>query len=520
MGGFVLQSRPDRANAPHGSVLYTSVLYTSVLYASVLYAGERAAYPGSFGVKLIAAIPGPAVTYRETNRSAMDLYQLALRPLLFSGLLGDEETLHGRALGILGAAAQGRVQPWGGLVRSPLRARFTYRDARLSQTRWGLTFSNPIGLAAGFDKDGVAAPLWGDLGFGFAELGTVTQQAQPGNPQPRLFRLADDRAILNRMGFNNHGSEALAQRLQDFAEQLNAVSVSADSAVSADSLAGAASPASAALSAAPDAAAPGAAAPGAADRAASARPVSLADRPLPWSIPLGINLGKSKVTPLDQAIDDYCTSFRRLAAWGNYFVVNVSSPNTPGLRSLQATEALDPLLAALQQENRALHPEVATPYRPLFVKISPDLDWEALEAVLELADRHQLAGIIATNTTIRRDGLRTERLRATGAPVATEAGGISGAPLGQRSTEIVRFLWQKSQGQVPIIGVGGVADAAQAWAKLSAGACLVQLYTSWIYGGPGLVRQMLQGLGQRLDRLGMRDLQEAIGSQEPDPLLK
>ncbi|MGA1265163.1 MAG: dihydroorotate dehydrogenase (quinone), partial [Prochlorothrix sp.] len=217
-----------------------------------------------------------------------------------------------------------------------------------------------------------------------------------------------------------------------------------------------------------------------------------------------------KITPLEQAIEDYCASFRLLEPWGSYFVVNVSSPNTPGLRSLQATAALDPLLAALQQEN--------TRQLPLFVKISPDLDGEAMESVVDLAQRHHLAGLIATNTTIGRTGLRTQRLRTTGSLVAEEAGGISGAPLRDRSTAVVRFLWEKSQGQVPIIGVGGVANAAQAWAKISAGASLVQLYTAWIYGGPGLLRQMLQGLGQRLDRLGMATIQEAIGSQEPDPL--
>lgn len=425
----------------------------------------------------------------------MDLYQLALRPLLFSGALGDEETLHGRALDLLSFVTQNAIQPWGTLVRSPLRARFTYRDPRLSQTLWGLNFSNPVGLAAGFDKDGVAAPLWGDLGFGFAELGTVTHRAQPGNPQPRLFRLVEDGAILNRMGFNNQGSAALAQRLQQFAAQLERLPRSAAIATGQVTTGAAATGAAATSQVATGQVATGTPSP----------------PPLPWPIPLGINLGKSKITPLEQAIGDYCASFRLLEPWGSYFVVNVSSPNTPGLRSLQATEALDPLLAALQQDN--------TRQLPLLVKISPDLDWEAMAAVVDLAQRHRLAGIIATNTTIGREGLRTQRLRATGSPVAEEAGGISGAPLSERSTAVVRFLWEKSQGQVPIIGVGGVANAAQAWAKISAGASLVQLYTAWIYGGPGLLRQILQGLGQRLDRLGMATIQDAIGSQEPDPLV-
>jgi len=376
----------------------------------------------------------------------MDLYQRLLRPVLFSGWLGDEETLHRQALGLLEGLAQARSQPWGGVVRSPLQGILSHRDPRLVQTRWGLTFPNPVGLAAGFDKDGVAAPLWGDLGFGFAELGTVTYHPQPGNPQPRLFRLVADGAILNRMGFNNQGAAALAQRL-------GAVPAGAGG-----------------------------------------------DR-----VPLGINLGKSKITPLEQASEDYCASFRLLKPWGDYFVVNVSSPNTPGLRSLQAAEALDPLLGALQRENQG--------DRPLLLKISPDLAWADLEEILDLVQRHQLAGIIATNTTIQREGLRTATLKATGQSPAQEAGGLSGAPLADRSTAIVRFLWQKSQGQVPIIGVGGVASAEEAWAKITAGACLVQLYTAWIYGGPGLIRQIVKGLGQKLTAAGMTHLDQAIGSQ-------
>ncbi|KKI98970.1 quinone-dependent dihydroorotate dehydrogenase [Prochlorothrix hollandica] len=428
----------------------------------------------------------------------MDIYQQALRPLLFSGLLGDEERLHHRALGILATAAQVRTQPWGRWLRSPLHRGLGVTDSRLAQHLWGLDFPNPLGLAAGFDKDGVAAPLWGDLGFGFAELGTVTHHPQPGNPQPRLFRLVADRAILNRMGFNNHGSAALAQRLATFAQRLDSTAAKSvtDRVVSDRSASDRSTTAQSAS------------AQSASDRSASDRS-PLSWTPLPWSVPLGINLGKSKVTPLDQAVEDYCASFRLLQPWGHYFVVNVSSPNTPGLRSLQTTEALDPLLAALQREN--------SQHRPLLVKISPDLDWPDLAAVVELVQRHRLAGIIATNTTIGRSGLTTQHLKATGGAIAQEAGGISGHPLAARSTAVIRFLWQESQGQVPIIGVGGVASAADAWDKITAGASLVQLYTGWIYGGPGVLRQILQGLGQRLEQAGMTHIRQAIGSEGSSP---
>jgi dihydroorotate dehydrogenase len=282
----------------------------------------------------------------------VDWYQQLARPLLFYGVQIDPEWLHQRTLELLQGAAHpaatrpSSVQP----ATRWLSHRCQYEDARLSQSLWGLTFANPMGLAAGFDKDGIAAPAWHMMGFGYAELGTVTYHAQPGNPKPRLFRLPRDRAAINRMGFNNQGAAQLATRLQQYWQQQ-------------------ASP-----------------------------------------IPIGINLGKSKVTPLDQAVDDYVQSFRLLQALGDYFVVNVSSPNTPGLRSLQASDSLGPILAALQAEN--------TEAKPLLVKIAPDLEWAAISEVLALAEQHRLAGIIATNTTIQRSGLKTDRIlkRAIASP--------------------------------------------------------------------------------------------------------
>lgn len=394
------------------------------------------------------------------QNSHIDPYQLLIRPILFSGLQTDPEWLHHQSLKILSQLDQPHpnwITHW---TRQRLRHSCALADARLRQTLWGLEFSNPMGLAAGFDKDGVASGIWPNFGFGFAELGTVTLQAQPGNPQPRLFRLVQDRAVLNRMGFNNQGATAMAKRLESRWRS-------------------------------PDQAAP--------DQAT-----------VPRSFPLGINLGKSKVTPLEAAAEDYVGSFRLLQPWGDYFVVNVSSPNTPGLRSLQDKAQLSPILAALQQENTA--------HKPLLVKIAPDLEWEAIADVIELAQTHRLAGIIATNTTIQRSGLKTQIIQKTGNPVTEEAGGISGAPVRQRSTEVIRFIYKETQGQLPIIGVGGVFTADDAWEKITAGASLVQVYTGWIYQGPWMVRRILEGLCTKLEQQGFTTLAEAVGSGQAVPV--
>jgi len=377
----------------------------------------------------------------------LNLYRAAVRPILFSGLNIDPEWLHQQTLQTLGWLDQAPV----GWLRAQMHQSYGFRDSRLEQSLWGLTFPNPLGLAAGFDKDGVASNIWASFGFGFAELGTVTFHAQPGNPRPRLFRLPQDAAALNRMGFNNQGAAAMAVRL-------GKRRIGAQGGESTESLA---------------------------------------------PFPIGINLGKSKITPLEAATADYVSSFRLLKDVGDYFVVNVSSPNTPGLRSLQSTEQLEPILAALQQDNQQR--------KPLLVKIAPDLEWEAIAAILALARQYELAGIIATNTTIRRDGLKTQVLPATGQPIDQEAGGISGAPLRQRSTEVIRFIWQETHGQLPIIGVGGVFTADDAWEKITAGASLVQVYTGWVYEGPGMVRQILQGLLKKLEARGLASLSEAIG---------
>jgi dihydroorotate dehydrogenase len=370
----------------------------------------------------------------------MDIYQVAIRPLLFNLLNTDPEWLHQKTIHSLSLLSQSSDRPSVKWVNKFLKQSLCLEDPRLAQTLFGLNFPNPVGLAAGFDKDGVAADIWPSLGFGFAELGTVTFVEQPGNPLPRLFRLPLDKAALNRMGFNNSGAEAMAARLAHRQQHL---------------------------------------------------------------IPIGINLGKSKVTPLDAAANDYLNSFRLLQALGDYFVVNVSSPNTPGLRSLQDAPMLGNILDVLQQENNS--------QKPIFVKIAPDLSWSAIADIIALAQTYKLAGIIATNTTIRRDHLKTQIIAQTGNPVEEESGGISGAPVRDRSTEVIRFIWQQTHGKLPVIGVGGIFSPDDAWEKITAGASLIQIYTGWIYEGPMMVRRLLAGLLAKLAQNGLTSISQAVG---------
>jgi dihydroorotate dehydrogenase len=383
----------------------------------------------------------------------MDIYKVAIRPLLFNLVKADPEWLHSSTIRSLKwlsynhvqeKAEKARLRSPASWVYSRLQQSLCLEDTRLEQNLFGLHFPNPLGLAAGFDKDGVGAPIWSSLGFGFAELGTVTYHPQPGNPPPRLFRLPLDKAALNRMGFNNSGAAAMAQVLSQNQQEL-------------------------------------------------------------ISIPIGINLGKSKVTPLEEAACDYLNSFRLLKDCGDYFVVNVSSPNTPGLRSLQDRGMLSSILDLLQKENKS--------QKPIFVKIAPDLEWEAIADIISLAQTYQLAGIIATNTTIRRDQLKTRVIDKTGKSVTEEAGGISGAPLRDRSTEVIRFIAMQTQGKMPIIGVGGIFSPEDAWEKITAGASLIQVYTGWIYEGPFMVRRILQGLLSKLEQNKLNSISEAVGLQ-------
>ncbi len=364
-------------------------------------------------------------------------------PLLLSAVKSDPETAHRQLIKSLHNLETNRHSVWGSLALKQLEKSFCLRDYRLQQTLWGLDFNNPFGLAAGFDKDGTAAGIWSSLGFGFAELGAVTLHAQPGNPRPRMFRLPEDKAALNRMGANNLGAAVMADTLaQTWRRQ-------------------------------------------------------------PRKIPIGINLCKSKIAPLEEAAADYVGSFKYLVDVADYFVVNVSSPNTPGLRSLQAGEQLKPILSRLQTAN--------SQHKPILIKIAPDLEGDDIKDILNLATEYHLAGVIATNTTIRRDGLKTKILQETGNSIKDEAGGISGLPVRERSTEIIRFVYRETEGKLPIIGVGGIFTAEDAWSKIIAGASLLQVYTGWVYQGPWLVREVLSGLLARLEEKGLNSISEAVG---------
>ena len=364
-------------------------------------------------------------------------------PLLLSSVKSDPEAAHRQMLKTLNNLELNRHSAWGRLAIKQLEKSFCVTDSRLQQTLWGLNFNNPFGLAAGFDKNGTAAGMWSSFGFGFAELGAVTLYSQPGNPRPRMFRLPEDKAALNRMGANNLGAAVMADTLaQTWKRQ-------------------------------------------------------------PRRIPIGINLCKSKVAALDEAAADYVGSFNYLQDVADYFVINVSSPNTPGLRSLQSGEQLEPILSGLQAAN--------TKHQPILIKIAPDLEWDDIKDILNLATSYNLAGVIATNTTIRRDGLNTDVLKETGRSIKNEAGGISGLPVKQRATEVIRFIYQETDGKLPIIGVGGIFNADDAWDKIVAGASILQVYTGWIYEGPWMVKQVLSGLLAKLNELGLDNISDAVG---------
>lgn len=364
-------------------------------------------------------------------------------PLLLSAVKSDPETAHRQMLKTLSNLEVNRNSRWGTLAIKQLEKSFCVDEPRLKQTFWGLDFDNPLGLAAGFDKDGTAAGMWSNFGFGFAELGAVTLHSQPGNPRPRMFRLPEDKAALNRMGANNLGAAVMADTLaQTWKRQ-------------------------------------------------------------PRRIPIGINLCKSKIASLDDAAKDYVGSFQYLQDVADYFVINVSSPNTPGLRSLQAGEQLEPILSELQAVN--------TQNKPILIKIAPDLEWQDIKDIVNLATNYNLSGVIATNTTIRRDGLKTKILRETGNRIEDEAGGISGLPVKNRATEVIRFIYQETKGKLPIIGVGGIFTSQDAWEKIIAGASLLQVYTGWIYQGPWMVNEVLSGLATRLDQASLASIKDAVG---------
>lgn len=327
----------------------------------------------------------------------MNLYASLLRPLLFRL---DAETAHHLALKMLQT-----IPPW--FLRTTLAA---VSEAQPTN-HFGLHFPNPVGLAAGMDKNAVALPAWEALGFGFIEIGTITAHAQPGNPTPRLFRYPAQNALINRMGFNNDGAEAVGLRLQALKDSGH------------------------------------------------------------WPrIPVGVNLGKSKVTELADAPADYRKSFRRLLTFGDYFVVNVSSPNTPGLRSLQDKDALTAIVRTLREVDAE---------KPLLVKIAPDLEEPAAIEIAELAEREKLSGLIVSNTTLDHSAVPQEH---------DQQGGLSGAPLREKSQAMLQLIARQTK--LPLIASGGVMDAGSAREKFEAGASLVQIYTGFVYRGPQLIKEI------------------------------
>ncbi|HSK64253.1 MAG TPA: quinone-dependent dihydroorotate dehydrogenase [Pyrinomonadaceae bacterium] len=360
------------------------------------------------------------------------VYRSLVRPLLFRL---PPETAHELALHSLSLLNSKAL--------NDLAARH-YATPSVPLNRFGISFPNPVGLAAGFDKDGVALNALAALGFGFIEAGTVTFHPQPGNPRPRLFRLPQDKALINRAGFNNAGAAAFAQRVK---------------------------------------------------------------RQRPQCV-LGVSIGKSKITPLENATEDYLASFELIYEVADYVAVNVSSPNTPQLRELQQAEQLASLLTALQERSRELQQvQQREQPMPLLVKLSPDLSRDQLEAIVDVIVRLRIDGIIATNTTIARAPLVTDRAQIA----AVGEGGLSGAPLRAKSSQIVAQLYRLTEGKIPIVGVGGIFTAEDAWEKICAGASLIQLYTGFIYRGPGIAREINQGLESILKREGFVNLDAAVG---------
>ncbi|HEY2834594.1 MAG TPA: quinone-dependent dihydroorotate dehydrogenase [Sporichthyaceae bacterium] len=349
-------------------------------------------------------------------------YEALLRRAMFAAGGGDPEAVHHRVITALAKL---------GGIRLGRRALERIPRPSAPVEAFGLCFPNPVGLAAGMDKDGVAIPAWAALGFGFVEVGTVTRYPQPGNAAPRLFRLVESEAIVNRMGFNNAGAAAMAVRLS-----------------------------------------------------------RLGPRP----IPVGVSLGKSKITAVTDATEDYLNSLELLLPHADYVAVNVSSPNTPGLRSLQDRAALDELLAALRRHTVAqAGPAGPT---PLLLKIAPDLTDRAVAEILEVCANRGVAGIIATNTTLARDGLASADVDR-----GAEAGGLSGRPLRERALAMVEFVVKEAGDTLPVIGVGGILEPDDALRMLDVGARLVQLYTGFVYRGPGLVRAISAAAAQRPARI-------------------
>ena len=363
------------------------------------------------------------------------LYKSLIRPVLFRK---DPEESHEMMLHLLA-----RLE----FICGPLEDLYKVEDDRLVVQIGPLNFINPVGLAAGFDKNALAPKTIAAFGFGFMEVGAITAQAQPGNPKPRLYRLPEDDALINRLGFNNEGAAAIALRLDRL-------------------------------------------------RARGARP----------KIPLGMNIGRTKLVETKDAVADFLWCFEKLFSHGDFFTLNVSSPNTPNLRDLQEKALLRELVLAVQEKNRELAAQAKIGLKPVFVKIAPDMEFSQVDDIIEVVGEANLTGIVATNATaFMRQGLKSAN--------ASQPGGLSGRPITAVATKFIAHIYQTTRGRLPVIGVGGVFTAHDAYDKIKAGASAVQIYTGWVYEGPGAVKRINRGLLRLMERDGFRSVSEAVGRE-------
>ena len=374
-----------------------------------------------------------------------NIYKNLVTPILKKDVGIDAEYLTNFSLSLLTFSSKNRNWPLISRIIKSLNQEFCVVDKRLHQKICGIDFCNPVGLAAGFDKNGNAANIWKDFGFGFAEIGTVTKFAQSGNPKPRLFRLAKEQAALNRMGFNNNGAENL---VKNFLKQ------------------------------------------------------NVDLKKHRKNNCLGINFGKSKITSLSKATEDYLTSLKLLIPYCDYAVINVSSPNTEGLRKLQDPILLKELLREVKNLDNC---------PPLFVKIAPDLSYKDIEDICQLIIDENIDGIIATNTSLDRLGFEQRKIKQTGLLLSEENGGLSGKPLQRKANQIIRHI-HNIDNNINLIGVGGIDSPESAWERICSGASLVQIYTGWIYKGPQLVPNILNGILKQINIHQLSNVREAIGS--------
>ena len=379
------------------------------------------------------------------NFSIESIYKNIYKPILKKDTGIDPEYLTNLSLNLLGYCSERTEWPLIKNIICSLNNEFCVEDKKLNQDICGIRFPNPIGLAAGFDKNGVAANIWSNFGFGFSEIGTVTKFSQPGNPKPRLFRLAEEEAALNRMGFNNKGAKALERNLIK---------------------------------------------------------QRVLQRQLNNDFCLGINFGKSKVTPLLESKEDYIYSLKLLIPYCNYATINISSPNTKGLRKLQEPELLKDLIQEIKKLNNC---------PPLFIKIAPDLDFKDIDKIVQLINDEDISGIIATNTSLDRFNLGDRTIKQTGLKLSQENGGLSGSPLREKANRIVKHI-HKLDKNIVLIGVGGINSPESAWERICSGASLVQVYTGWIFKGPELIPNILRGIINQLNIHNLSNIKEAIGS--------